>query len=257
MSERSPNVIGFDQRAPIRGVRMSAATTASPPPFPLLERPAPATALAIVAGMLNAWTFSQTQTFATVQSGNVISIGYFLIAGDLSRVGVAVGAIVAFTVGAFLGTLVVLTMSRAGRAYPPTTLGLEAVLIVGLVAAHAAGLSPIWAAWSVSLVAGIQGNAFHREAGMLYGNVAVTSVLQMAGSLLGRAAGQRIASDHLPHVRPAADYLVVLIGFAGGGAFGFALDRVADAASLVAAAIVLAVLAVIAARTRGPIDPQQ
>lgn len=224
--------------------------------YPYLERPQAAVALAVAAGLLNAWTFAHTQTFATVQSGNIVSIGYFLAAGDMGRVGVAGISVLAFFVGACACSIFILWWTRRGRAYTLVVLGAEIVLLLVLAGTSAIGaVDPWWIAWSISFLAGVQGNAFHRETGMLYGNVAVTLVVQMAGSLLGRAIGERIASDGQPHLRQAGAFLLVLVGFAAGGAVGSAVDPVWAAAPIVAAALALAVLAVAAGRQHGPVDP--
>lgn len=224
--------------------------------YPLLERPSAAITLAVVAGLLNAWTFGHTQTFATVQSGNVVSIGYFLVAGDMGRVGVAGMSVLAFFVGACVCSILILWSSRRGRGYSLAILILEIVVLLALAGVATIGaVDPWWIAWTISFVAGVQGNAFHRETGMLYGNVAVTLVVQMAGSLLGRAIGRGIASDGQPHLRPAAGFLLVLAGFAAGAAAGSAVDPVWGSGSIVAAAVVLAALAVAAGTYRGTVDP--
>ncbi|AZS37909.1 hypothetical protein CVS47_02556 [Microbacterium lemovicicum] len=226
--------------------------------YPLLERPSAAIALAVAAGLLNAWTFGHTQTFATVQSGNIVSIGYFVVAGDMGRVGIAAISVLAFFAGACVCSILILWLARSGRAYSLVVLACETVLLMVLAAVATVGaVDPWWIAWSISFLAGMQGNAFHRETGMLYGNVAVTLVVQMAGSLLGRAIGAKIASDGQPHLRPAGGFLLILLGFAAGGAAGCAVDPVWTSGSLVAAAAVLAVLAGVAATRRGPVDPAQ
>lgn len=226
--------------------------------YPLLERPSAAIALAVVAGLLNAWTFSHTQTFATVQSGNIVSIGYFFVAGDMSRVGVAGVSVLAFFLGACACSVLILWLARRGRAYSMVVLAAETVLLLVLAGISTIGaVDPWWIAWSISFLAGVQGNAFHRETGMLYGNVAVTLVVQMAGSLLGRAIGVKIASDGKPHLRPAGGFLLILVGFAAGGAVGCAIDPVWTGGPIGAAALVLAMLAIVAAAHRGPVDPSQ
>lgn len=226
--------------------------------YPLLERPSAAIALAFVAGLLNAWTFGNTQTFATVQSGNIVSIGYFLVAGDMGRVGVAAVSVLAFFLGACACSILILWLARHRRAYSMVVLAVETFLLLVLAGVSMMGaVDPWWVAWSISFLAGVQGNAFHRETGMLYGNVAVTLVVQMAGSLLGRALGVRIASDGQPHLRPAGGFLLILGGFAAGGAVGCAIDLVWTGGPLLAAGLLLAVLAVMAATHRGPVDPAQ
>lgn len=214
--------------------------------------------LAFAAGMLNAWTLANTQTFATVQSGNIVSLGYFLVLGDVSRVLIATVSVAAFLVGACGSSLLVAVLARDLDAYSVRILAIEAGLLAtagGL--SLVPGMSPWWIAWMISFVAGIQGNAFHRESGLLYGNVAVTFVLQMAGSLLGRAIGHRIASDGQPHLAPAGGYLLVLVAFAAGGGAGAALDGWWPAASVFCAVVALLGLAAVAGAHKGAVDPGQ
>jgi uncharacterized membrane protein YoaK (UPF0700 family) len=237
---------------------MPSTTTTERTRYPLLERSPAAVTLAVAAGLLNAWTFAHTQTFATVQSGNIVSIGYFLVAGDVGRVGVAGISVLAFFVGACVCSIFILWLTRRGGTYSRTILAMEAVALLALAAASTIGaVDSWWIAWSISFLAGVQGNAFHRETGMLYGNVAVTLVVQMAGSLVGRAIGREIASDGQPHLRPAGAFLLVLVGFAAGAAVGSAVDPVWSGGPLVAAALVLAVLTVLATTHHGPVDPAQ
>ncbi|TQJ30005.1 YoaK family protein [Microbacterium sp. SLBN-146] len=226
--------------------------------FPLLERPVPAVLFAVIAGLLNSWTFANTQTFATVQSGNIVSLGLYLVQGEWPRVAVALVSVVAFFTGACLCSLLVLRLTRHGGSYSVAVLSGEAlVLIAATILLSCAPIDPWWIAWGISFLAGVQGNAFHRESGMLYGNVAVTLVVQMAGSLLGRAIGHRIASDGQPHLRPAGAYVLVLLGFASGGGIGFALDEVWSTASILSAAVLLLGLAVLALQHDGAVDPAQ
>ena len=226
--------------------------------FPLLERTPAAVTLAVAAGLLNAWTFAHTQTFATVQSGNIVSIGYFLVAGDIGHVAVAGISVLAFFVGACVCSILILWLTRIGRGYSLVILLVETALLLVLAGASTiSAVDPWWIAWSISFLAGIQGNAFHRETGMLYGNVAVTLVVQMAGSLLGRAIGRKIASDGQPHLRPAGAFVLVLVGFAAGAAAGSAVDPMWTGGPIVAAALALVALAVAAGTHRGPVDPAQ
>lgn len=238
---------------------MSAAPTKNPSRgFPVLERAEPAVLLAVVSGLLNAWTFQQASSFATVQSGNIVSVGYFLVEGDYGRMVTALVSVVAFAAGACACSVVVLLFERAEASYSVPVLVVEAVVLAGLVALFSAGvLGPVAVAWVISFLAGVQGNAFHRETGMLYGNVAVTFVLQMGSSLVGRALGARISTDGQPHLRPAGAYFVVLVGFAAGGGIGFALDRWWVSSSIAVAGGLLLALATVALIERGPVDPAQ
>ena len=58
--------------------------------------------LAFVAGLMNAWTLHHAQTFATVQSGNVVQSGYRLVQGDWSGFTFALASVIAFGLGSAL-----------------------------------------------------------------------------------------------------------------------------------------------------------
>lgn len=237
---------------------MSLAHAPSLRRYPLLETVWASTSLAFVSGLLDAWTFGQVGTFATVQSGNLISLGYFTAGGNVARALLAASSVLVFALGAFVCSIMILWLSRRGRSYSaPVLLGEVGVIAILAVLSVGHVVEPMWIAWAISFLAGVQGNAFHREAGMLYGNIAVTSVIQMAASLLGRAVGRRIADDGERHVRPAGAYLAVLLAFAVGGGGGFLLNRGWEGLSLVLAAAVLLVLWTCAVRGRGAIDPAQ
>lgn len=224
--------------------------------FPLMEHPATAAALAAVAGLMNAWTFANVGTFATVQSGNVVGAGYFAVRGDTDRLGAALTSILAFAVGACACAVVVGLLARGGRRYSPPVLAAEVgALLLLIPSSHA--LPPTWIAVAVSAISGVQGNAFHRDRGMLYGSTAVTFVLQSAASQLGRALIATPPGADGPPLRVAGVYVVVLAAFAGGGAAGALADWLLPTASLALAAVILAVLAGAAVFRRGPVDPRQ
>ncbi|WP_341955453.1 YoaK family protein [Microbacterium sp. LWH13-1.2] len=226
--------------------------------YPLLETAPAAVALALVSGLLNAWTFGQVGTFATVQSGNLLSIGYFLADGNHGRVLLAATSVVVFAFGAFVCSIYVLWRAREDKPYSAEVLVFELVIVALLAVLTATTGLNAWAvAWTVSFIAGVQGNAFHRETGMLYGNIAVTSVVQMAASLVARALGRRISDDGEAHMRPAGAYFVVLVAFVVGGGTGFGIDELWAGASLATAAAVLLILFIAASSARGPIDPAQ
>lgn len=150
-----------------------------PASFPLMEMPSIAFLLAVSAGLLNAWTFAHAKTFATVQSGNVIQVGYQLVAGDWPK---------------FL------------------------------------------------FAAGMQGNGFHKIKGMLYGNVAVTLVVQLAFNYLMQAFFSKRAADGSSNLYNSGLYFLVLLGFAGGGAAGFGLDLLWSGLSVIGAMVVTLML---------------
>lgn len=227
--------------------------------FPLMEKPAVGVLLACVAGLLNAWTFARTGTFATVQSGNVVSAGYNLAQGHWSMLFMALGAILAFGAGACISAVAIAAFARRMSSFSAIHLSAQGVLLIALTGLAAApGIAPHHIALGISFVAGAQGNAFHRTRGMIYGNIAVTAVVQTAFSFVGRALARRIHNDGEPHLRWAGIYFLVLLGFAAGAALGSVLDRLGPSwAILAAAAITLAIAAIAALDHRDRVDPTE
>ncbi len=82
--------------------------------FPLMEKPFVGFLLAFMAGTMDAWTFGNVQTFATVQSGNVVSSGYWLVQGDWPRFGFALYSVLAFGLGSLTCGILITTMLRHG-----------------------------------------------------------------------------------------------------------------------------------------------
>jgi len=228
--------------------------------FPFMERPVIGALLAAVAGSLNAWSLGQAGTFATVQSSNVVVAGFALAGGDLARVGMALLSILAFGLGAFANSVAVTLLLRRGRAYSGPVLfvlaGLVA-LIALLAVTHALPVNAL--VLGISFVAGSQGNAFHRDHGMLYGNVAVTFVVQSFFSLLGRVLLPTSKEGQAADVRTVLIFGGVLLSFAAGAFLGFLAEAFVAAGALWLAAVISVVLAV-AAITRpegSPVDPAQ
>lgn len=213
--------------------------------------------LAFMAGLLNAWTLAHAQTFATVQSGNVIQSGYRLVQGDWPGFVFAFGSVIAFGLGSALCGVLMTTMLRRGKVFTPVVLWFEVIALVGLaVASRVGAIDPHVVAYAVSFVAGAQGNAFHKNHGMLYGNVAVTFVVQMAFNFLVQALFKKEGVNGEPNMMWAGIFFSVLLGFAGGGAIGFFVDaNVLDHASMFLAAAVALGIAVLAMNRPRTADP--
>ena len=213
--------------------------------------------LAFMAGLLNAWTLAHAQTFATVQSGNVIQSGYRLVQGDWPGFVFAFGSVIAFGLGSALCGVLMTTMLRRGKVFTPVVLWFEVIALVGLaVASRMGAIDPHVVAYAVSFVAGAQGNAFHKNHGMLYGAVAVTFVVQMAFNFLVQALFKKEGVNGEPNMMWAGIFFSVLLGFAGGGAIGFFVDaNVLDHASMFLAAAVALGIAVLAMNRPRTADP--
>ena len=226
---------------------MMASATHVPPEisrFPLMEQRAVALLLAFVAGLMNAWTLYHAQTFATVQSGNVIQSGYRLVQGDWDAFVFASVSVLAFGLGAALCGMLMTDLVRQGRIFTPIVLWLEcAILFLAAIASRAGMIDAHVVAYAVSFVAGAQGNAFHKTRGMLYGNVAVTFVVQMAFNFVVQSLFRKDGINGESNLTWAGTFFVVLLGFAAGGALGFFIDmRILDHASLFLAATTVLVL---------------
>lgn len=227
--------------------------------FPLMEHRIIAFLLAFMAGLMNAWTLFHAQTFATVQSGNVIQSGYRLVQGDYPSFLFALGSVVAFGLGSSLCGILMTRRMAEGEIFTPAVLWFECVALVAFGVLSRLGLvDPHVVALAVSFVAGAQGNAFHKTHGMLYGNVAVTFVVQMAFNFLAQSLFRKNGINGEPNLMWAGIFFLVLLGFATGGAFGFLIDlRLLDHASLFLAAAIALVIALRARSMPKAADPSQ
>lgn len=225
--------------------------------FPLMEDRTVGFLLAFMAGLMNAWTFANAQTFATVQSGNVVQSGYRLVQGDWPAFIFAFGSVIAFGAGSALCGAVMTSMLRRGQVFTPAVLWFECIVLAALgIASRLGAIDPHVVAYAVSFVAGAQGNAYHKNHGMLYGNVAVTFVVQMAFNFLVQSLFKKTGINGEPNLMWAGIFFSVLLGFAGGGAIGFFIDvRVLEHASLFLAALSALVLAVRAMGQPRTADP--
>ncbi len=225
--------------------------------FPLMEERVVGFLLAFMAGLMNAWTLYHAQTFATVQSGNVLQSGYRLVQGDWSAFIFAFGSVIAFGLGSALCGVLMTNRLRHGQIFTPVVLWFECIALLALAIASRLDLvDPHVVAYGVSFVAGTQGNAFHKDHGMLYGNVAVTFVVQMAFNFLAQSFFKKTGINGEPNLMWAGVFFSVLLGFAAGGAIGFYIDmRVIDHASLFLAAAIAVWLALRARAQPKAADP--
>lgn len=194
-----------------------ASVTSRPQDWPLMERPYIAFWLAIIAGAMSGFTFYTVHLFSTVQSGNVIQAGAQIATGDGVKWEHAMLAILAFGLGSALTGIIQNLLADIHVDYSYIILAIEAVVLVAL------GLSFFSDRWSlltyayiVSFLAGMQGNAFHMIKGNLYGNVAVTLVVQLAFNHFVQA----FFHDRRSHLIKSGLFFLVLLGFALGGFIG-------------------------------------
>ncbi|HEY2643971.1 MAG TPA: YoaK family protein [Galbitalea sp.] len=219
--------------------------------FPLMEQPVVGFLLAIIAGLLNAWSLATTQTFATVQSGNVVSGGYYLVTGDWQRFSVAMLSVLFFGLGSALCGVLITTTWRHKKSFTaPVLFILTGLLALLAVLAFIGQVDSILIAWGVSFAAGAQGNAFHKDHGMLYGAVAVTFVVQMAFNFLAQSFFEKKGINGEPNLRWAGFFFLVILGFAGGGAVGVLANYLFDGASIALAALITLGIGIAAVRTQ-------
>lgn len=224
--------------------------------FPLMEQPFIGFLLAFVAGLLNAWTLAHADTFATVQSGNVVSSGFYLVDGDWAKFTPAIVSVLCFGVGSALSGVLMTAFLRSGRSFTPGMLfALFALLVIGTLLAALTDMDPRYIAFGVSFVAGGLGNSFHKNHGMLYGAVAVTFVVQMAFNFLMQSAFSKKGVNGEPNIYWSGVFFLVLLGFAGGGAIGFLADTWFNGASIAFAALLCAILGIVSLRQPSDPDP--
>jgi uncharacterized membrane protein YoaK (UPF0700 family) len=182
-----------------------------------MERPVVALLLAVVGGVLSGFTFYTVQLFSTVQSGNVVQAGYQIAAHGGVRWQHAVLAILSFGIGSAATAVIENVLIRFQFDYSYVVLFIEAAVLIlmGFSFVHE-HWSPLAYAYVVSFLAGMQGNAFHRVDGFLYGNVAVTLVLQQAFNHLV----QGLFGNRRVHLLQSGLFFIVLLGFAAGGYIG-------------------------------------
>ncbi len=221
-----------------------------------MENPVVAGWLAAAAGSMDGFTFFSANTFSTVQSGNVVQIGYWIANDNWHRV-LEVGlAIVAFGLGVMVMAAIEHILRTRGRTVSFHVLFVEAAVLATLGLPFVGGeLDAKVVAYVVSFLAGMQGSAFHKAEGMVVSNVAVTLNVQLAFNFLTRA----LLRDRRANLLRSGVYTLVLVGFAAGGiAGGLLADRVDERALWFPAVLLLAlgVLALSDARRRLVVDPR-
>ncbi|MEW5420758.1 YoaK family protein [Amorphus sp. 3PC139-8] len=212
-----------------------------------MGRPLVGFLLAFMAGSMNAWTLENAQTFATVQSGNVVQSGYWLIQGDWEKFTFPFLSVICFGLGSAICGAIMSGLLRRHKVLTTTILFIEFLILAALVVVvWMGGYEPHLIAYAVSFVAGMQGNAYHKDHGMLYGNVAVTFVVQMAFNFLIQSFFSKKGINNEPNLMWSGIFFLILLGFAGGGAIGFFVDQIIVAGALIMPALIALILFFIA-----------
>lgn len=189
-----------------------------------MERVPTAIFLAFVSGCVNAWTLMNAGLFGTIMSGNTLTAIMGLVVGEFTHAIYALMVMVAFYFGAMLGGVLITFCVRRNITYAAIILGCEAILMsigailwgIGVIPATPIGAH--YACMIFSFAAGMQGTAFHKEAGMLYGNVAITSVYQGFANFFGQALMAQTPQGREYNVDWLGRFGGVIVGFSGGAA---------------------------------------
>lgn len=224
--------------------------------YPLMERPVTGYFLALMAGSMDAWTLQHAQTFATVQSGNVIQSGYRLVQGNMQDFTFSFLSVIAFGIGSAICGFLMASMLQKGKVFTPYVLFcLCAILVILGFSARSGKVEPQHIAYAISFVAGAQGNAFHKVRGMLFGAVAVTFVVQMAFNFVVQSLFKPTGPKGKSNMSWAGIFFLTLIFFAGGGAIGYLLDQQFSGAGIFLPAVVALVIGLISLREPRTLDP--
>lgn len=197
------------------------------PKIPFMQLPTIAFLLAITSGMLDGYAFFTTKSFATFQSGNIIMLGYEFAKHGLAAIIPYIITIFAFGAGAMLLAWLRYKYNTNEKTWTFTLLSLEIMLILLLVAYiyfYKVEASGFHAVWALSFIAGMQGNAFHKINGMLYGNIAVTLNVQLGFSSLAESIAFK-GQERRDALYKSYCYFLTLFGFAGGA---FMMAMLAD-----------------------------
>lgn len=183
--------------------------------YPVMEFPIVAFLLAIAAGSMDGYTYFSGTAFSTVQSGNIILLGQTIATKNWNHLLTIVLTILSFGVGAML-TAIIEQKTNKTKSWSFKILWIEAIVLfllgIPVINTH---LSVLHICMVISLIAGMQGNAFHKIDGMLYGNVAVTLVVQLAFSNI--ISGISGVKDGFKN---SGLFFFVLLGFSVGGLVG-------------------------------------
>ena len=239
-------------------VELAAKNSTQTNVFPLMEERRVGFSLAFCAGLMNAWTFFHAQTFATVQSGNVIQVGYRLVEGDWIAFWFAFSSVIAFGLGSAVCGVLMTTLIKEGRNFSNIVLWSECILLSIITLLAFTNTIPLaFLAVSISFVAGMQGNAFHKDHGMLYGNVAVTFVVQMAFNFMAQSFFKKNGINGESNLMWAGIFFFVLFGFAIGGALGFFCDKyIGNNTSLIITIISLLLITIFSRKDKSSPDPR-
>ena len=207
----------------------------------MMETPFIAFVLAVIAGNMNGYTYYAAEIFSTVQSGNIILLGQTIAQKNWSHLAAIALTVLSFGLGSVFTSIVEgLIAGNHKKNWSTIILAIEAIMLIALAYILSRDLiQTTYACVIISFIAGMQGNAFHKVNGMLYGNVAVTLVVQLAFSNLTQSLlGQKDSG------KTSSIFFFVLLGFAFGGLIGTLLTAQYQELSLLLPSALLIALAI-------------
>ncbi|HEY1862733.1 MAG TPA: YoaK family protein [Roseiarcus sp.] len=212
-----------------------------------------ATALAMIAGFVDAYGMITYGVFVSFMSGNTTQTGYQTAEGMFGPASLAALAILFFVVGAFVGTLLV---QAAGGLARRAVFGVVAAALAEIIGLTYFGfLSVGFGIAIVSAAMAVMNSAFSRVGAQSVSLTFVTGTLSRVGSHLAAAAGRAPLADAQgpwdTHLRRALLLARVWAGFFAGAVLSGAVTPRYGAWALSAPALILAALAVFDLPNRG------
>ncbi|MBV7391266.1 MULTISPECIES: YoaK family protein [Enterococcus] len=181
---------------------------------PYMSFPIIAFLLAVAAGGMDGYTYFIGKVFSTVQSGNIILLGQTLATKNWSHFFTVAATILAFGIGAAITAVI---QREDSKDWSFKVLIIE-IIILFLLSLNitTSNLSTMTICIIISFISGMQGNAFHKFGqDLVYGNVAVTLVVQNAFSYLMKGFFKQAGA-----FQKSALYSLILLGFGFGGWLG-------------------------------------
>lgn len=223
---------------------------------PYMQFPMIAFFLAVAAGSMSGYTYFIGKAFSTVQSGNIILLGQSLAEKDWSHFFTVALTVLAFGIGAAI-TAIIQKDSPKNWSFNVIIIEVIVLFLLSLNFINSQ-LQTVHICMIISLLAGMQGNAFH-EFGkdLVYGNVAVTLVVQNVFSFLMKAFFNQSGAAHKAFL-----YFSILVGFGFGGFAGTLLTSNFNDKALFLPIIVLLVIYILGKNIESktnrsmPVNPQ-
>ena len=227
--------------------------------IPLMEQPGVAAGMAGISGLINAWAFLNATAFATIMSGNLLTMAYRVSRGQLATAGWLLLVVFAFGMGATATALIKNAVGPRLRRYTPVVLALTgALFLIALLVYSVQPANPLHVVAILAFAAGVQGNAFHNVEGRSYSSIAETSVIQATFNALANSFFQRQGPMGRTNLRWAGDYFLIVSTFTVCAFAAYVLDaHFYNGTSLVMAAALTIGMAIYTHFLPFPVDPGQ